>query len=240
MTTVGLEVKSTSGDIQIDQDNKNLVFKQKGTVTMSYPGSSTGMCTGSVTGISARTPVVAIVCSGAFVYCQLVWTATNTWSIIVRHSGTTPQTVTYYLFDDADFVSSSSHVGLQIFDGSGGLIYSSDQRMFSPVQMVAGADYTSPDQTLVTTTMTAGRTYAVVMSPLAYRLLLVYDHHVGLGSEQYKFTQWWFGCKIVSNVATYGIINYYTNQNVLLPLTGRDANIHYKPFGMLFVDVTGL
>lgn len=240
MTTIGIEVKSSAGDIQIDQSNKNLVFSSKGTVTMTYPGSSIGMCTGSVTGISARAPIIAVACSGAFAFASVFQSATNTWTLLVKHSGTTPQTVSYYVFDDADFVGSTSHAGMQVFDSAGALVWSSDQKVFSPVQVVQGADYTSPDQTLVTTTLTSGPTYAVLLNQFAYRLALTYDHHVGIGSEQYKFTEWWLGCKIASNVATYGLINYYTNQNVLLSLTGRDQNIHQKGFGFLFVDVTGL
>lgn len=158
--TAGLQVINDSGVFQIDDTYKNLQLISKTAVTTMTQVASGSMSAGlygywyyDIVVTSATNPVVAL---GGNASNWLIVGAVNisggTWTFRVYSDSDVD--FTYYVFD---VPTTSGSFGLEVFNSSGALQYTSGRYPFRPVQLVTAVIGDGEK----TTTLASGRTYAI-------------------------------------------------------------------------------
>ena len=129
----GTTVYNSSGNIVIDPDFRNLVLRQKTSLTFTTTYQSYGMVSGyidrkTVSLANAVNPVIAFQSTlGVGLMNLSISGSTYTWTI----SANQDQTCTVYIFDYAQ--TPTSTLGMQVFDGSGNRVFSSDEKYMKVV-----------------------------------------------------------------------------------------------------------
>jgi hypothetical protein len=247
--TAGFESINDAGTYQITDSYPNVQFKSKATVTMS----STTYVTGGpsfgdisfyyydvvVTG--AIYPVVALA-STDFVSLTKLTISGTTWTY--RIASAVAATITYYVFDRAP---TTANYGLEIYDASGNLTFSSASKNMDMKSYLSSFTYYTPSGAAAyyasDITMTSGRTYAIVPGPSGNQYMSIGVSTPGKNPGDpviYNGSTWGYfgGTKVVSNVITHrsDAINYHYTSDSIDP--GVGININYG--NILVVDVTGL
>ena len=249
--TAGFQSINDSGTYQITDSSPNIQFKSKATVTMSasrYLGGS--FTTGAilfyyydVVITSAVNPMVAVA-STSYVGTQLVSISGSTWTY--RIVAASAVTFTYYIFDQV-LSSVSPGYGLEVYNSSGTIVFSSANKNLNIQGFIGGFTYYTPEGEAAyygsAVTMTSGPTYAVVHGPCGNQYL-----SIGITSPAkppdpptYSGSAWgqYGGTKINSNIIEHktDAIVYY-NLGGLTSDPGIGINIIIG--NILVIDVTGL
>jgi hypothetical protein len=240
MTTAGLAIYNDSGVLQIDEANANLVLRYAGQATTALV-SGGQWCTVAFT-ITASTPVVAISSPDVPAFATVRHISGTSWEVSITSQGTTARTIQWYVFDKAPAVTSSITVGFQVFDSSGELVYSSDQRICRIKQLKISSNYDATGDNLPAnpTTLTSGRTYAVAAIKLATHHTQVYFDNPFPGTYRYTYTFGALGSRVAANVISYGMC-YLQNGSLLssgLPNPAGAVNRVYRNCAFLMIDVT--
>ena len=221
--TAGLQVYNTSGLLQIDETNKNVVLRSMTTVT----GGLT-----TVTLTNAVNPLIAVRSTASPGICVKSMTPGSTYSWVVYGAGTV------YIFDVAP-TASAHGTGLQVFAADGSVAFDSGYDLFKPVQWeswqpnpinsqqylgqgTAANGYNIWSQTVGTGAVNqpSGKLWAAVMS--------------SPGHWQKSNYTWGVWSIWNSTGAEFDILQYQTGsgQNVSSGVTGGNE------LAILFVDVT--
>lgn len=150
MSNAGFQLFGSNGNIQLDIANKPLVLAQKGTILVT-DGSRPSGYSGPIPSIgytatlayanSATThPILVLQCSQAYIGIMSGArdaSGTYNWGLkgVDPTGATTSWTVNYWVFDA--ITMSETHSGLNLYDASGNVIYSSD---YKPLRIVGIAD----------------------------------------------------------------------------------------------------
>lgn len=129
----GTTVYNSAGNVVIDADYKNFVLRQKTSLTFTTTNQSYGMVSGqidrkTVTLTNAVNPIIAFQSTlGVGLTNLSVSGSTYTWTISANQN----QTCTVYIFDSAQ--TPTSTFGMQVFDGGGNRVFSSDEKYMKVV-----------------------------------------------------------------------------------------------------------
>lgn len=237
----GLQVTNDSGVFQIDDTYRNLQFISKTAVTAMTHVVSGSLSTGyidywyyDITVSSATNPVVALASDDSnWIVVGAVNISGGTWTFRVYSYADAD--FTYYVFD---VPTASGTVGLEVFNSSGVLQYTSGRGPFRPVQLVRTTSGEGPK----TTSLPGGRTYAcatVQPGRVANAMSNIGDPKEGIPSEcsQYHYT----GGFRLSGTTLYtaeSMMNWYAlykvNDFSCGLMSGYDDNL------TLAIDVTNL
>ena len=249
--TAGFQSINDSGTYQITDSAPNIQFKSKATVTMSasrYLGGS--FTTGAilfyyydVVITSAINPMVAV-SSTSYIGTQLVSISGSTWTY--RIVAATAVTFTYYIFDQVAS-STSPGYGLEVYNSSGTIVFSSMSKNLNIQGFLGGFTYYTPAGNAAyygsTVTMTAGPTYAVVHGPCGNQLMSLGVYSAGKNPGDpvtWSGSSWgqYGGTKITSNVIEHktDAIVYFSLSSSIDPGLGTNIIIG----NILIIDVTGL
>jgi hypothetical protein len=250
--TAGFQSINDSGTYQITDSSPNIQFKSKATVTMSasrYLGGT--FAYGSilfyyydVVVTSAVNPMVAISCTD-YVGTQLVSISGSTWTY--RIVAATAVTFTYYIFDQV-LSSTSPGYGLEVYNSSGSIIFSSMSKNLNMKAYIGAFTYYTPSGNAAyygsSTTMTSGATYAVVHGPCGNQYMSIGVSTPGKNPGDpvtYSGSAWgqYGGTKVNSNV-----IEHKTDAIVYYSVGGLTSDpgigINIIIGNILIIDVTGL
>lgn len=152
----GILAKNDFGNVQIDENYKNLFLAQKGTVS-----TSSGSATVTITG--ARLPIIAIrSTAGQIGWAGMSNPSSGTFNFFIKSQNAT-QSFDYWIFDSATNLA-LPNFGLLVKNASGEVVFRSDKlplRVDSAVTLTAGSS--------ATITTTAGRKSAIIFgTPFVY------------------------------------------------------------------------
>ena len=116
--SAGLQIVNNNGVVIIDENYPCLTLRTKGTMTASLQG---GAYIASFT-TAADLPVVAFYSAGGPCTIRSRINSGGNWTFTVVTTGT--YTIEWYLFDRPQYAA-GTNVGLQVFDASGVLVYTS-------------------------------------------------------------------------------------------------------------------
>jgi hypothetical protein len=216
----GLEVVNDTGTYQITGEYVNLSLITKGTSTLvtdsSYFAQTIVSRTITYTG---KNPVVAFSCSGRM-NVMVISNSGSNWTFFFTAKALANGTpFDYWIFDDIDQLSITDTVGLEVYDGSGNLVYHSSSKPMRIVGLGAG-------------TYPSGKVYAAAQS----HLNMTYNE-TDLGGGLYRINTSYGGCSINSNVVAIAS-TIYENYTTTGP-TGMSYSTSTGNSVYVILDVTG-
>ena len=207
---VGLRFKNDAGTVQVDENYRNLAFRERRAIALSGSAEFTYRdiaITGGNVVVAMYSQYYAPILLGVTVSGG---TWTYRWAFGYRSAGNpTSDTAYLYIFDDPPAMSSS--IGVRVRDASGSIVYHSDVKPL----IVAG----DPQSSASTFVGTAGRVYAPLI--LGASVFTVF----GTGNFWYNT----FALRTAGNVITP------VEVTMSLGVPGIASTGVYAP-----VDVTGL
>lgn len=251
---VGFESINTTGSYQILDGYINLQYKEKATVTMtqSYLGPFLGdqrYYYYDIVVNNAKSPMVAFN-STEFVALISLSISGTTWTFRAAMSYTGPPgyspTFTYYVIDQG--VATASGVGLEIFDSTGELSFSSGARNIDVKAFMSGLTLQTQDDYQWWQGSWEGvsnRTYAYIFGPTGASVLII-TNTVGKdenGDPIYAANQYysWGAAKIINSGTT---VSYRTDAITYNKLENYPQNLGAQfdtTFGnIIIIDVTGI
>jgi len=190
----GIEAYTMAGQLQFDATTFVMCFQYKATVTANTTYYGFGFVTDVVV-TSARTPVLAIA-STTTQFCILKTTKSgSTWTFKVFVYGG-DYTFTYYVFDTPNITASnSSGCGFEVYNASGGLVWTSDQ----PPMNLRGV---SPQP--------VGPTYAAL-----YTGVISYTEDTTVYTDFSAYTTWYYYITVTQGDVSGGDFRYLEYTQVL-------------------------
>lgn len=230
--TAGLWIKNDSGTIQIDETWRNYGLRAKGTVTTTSDSTfTTSLFTITVAGTN---PLIAIYSTTNWIILQVTKSGSNT-VFTGLCSGAAGTSITYYWFDVMTAVSGQTD-GLNIWNEAGQLVFTSARPPLRIVDFLSGtvtASALSTSTTLVNTTYTTGRVYAVIPSLIGTRNFGQATGGTGPGVKFMLYNQSNRFRSITNGVAT-------CDAPIQAPEgpSSQTWAYHYPDWGGIVVDVT--
>jgi hypothetical protein len=222
--SAGLQVYNTGGVLQIDENYFCMSLRAKATVTTS--GHYTGVPAFSYVDISYTgfRPMVALRCTSAYASVIRVSNSGTSWTFRIAVNSFSATSVTYYIFDRPAVVASGA--GLEVYDASGNLTYSTAQAIAKLTLGAPGA-YTLP-------TLSSSLTYAGVAAGSLDALEV--DNGDGTSTTYYTLSR---ACKAVGG--TTGLSIQDADCGVVAGPPGSFGDGTYSNVPLpIAVDVTGL
>lgn len=210
----GLTVYNTAGTIQIDENYRNMMVANSGT-------------NGTPTATNISWPLCAIRSTSLVLAYNLTNTSTASYTVWGGGAG-----YNWYVFDLR--VTPSTNVGLQVFNGSGELIFDSGQK---PMRIVDYFVFNNESEwNGVSRTYPAGRTYAVIIGKYATKFTSETLNRDSCGWEIQQ-NGYYSGASVNNNIINFGWIKTH-DELLTCEFKPIDYNRVNGRLEVIVVDVT--
>lgn len=221
MSIAGFQVFNEDGVLQIDHDYRNYGFKSKGSDTCDTAlGGASSKYYAQVVVTGAVAPMVAICpTSGNPIGLYSISVSGSTWTY--TYIGNNGDTFDYFVFDYDEEMVGTTKVGLEVYDESGDVVYSSGS---GSMRIAGGGD----GFTLVTG-LDSSRDYAAIQTATGYSATYVEIIDITYYAKIYAVTK--------PSSTSMGLFNM-TFEQYTVGAVGTDI-VSPAPF-LIVVDVTDL